>query len=69
MQTIERGSASREAFRPAHLLGAWAVLAVLLTLLATRNIAVPGLNYDEALAGHYAKSFLTGRMDLTLPGS
>jgi len=51
------------------LLAAWLVLSALLTLLATRNVAVPGLNYDEAVYGHFAKSFLTGRSGPSLPAS
>lgn len=42
------------------LLAAWLVLSALLTFLAVRNIDVPGLNYDEAIYGHFAKRFLTG---------
>lgn len=49
---------------------AWLALSGVLTILALRNLSAPGLYYDEAVFGHFAKDFLTVRTgDQTMPAS
>jgi hypothetical protein len=47
----------------------WLAVAALSSVFALRNLSVPGLNYDEAIYGHAAKSFLTNHHDRLLPAS
>lgn len=42
------------------LLAAWLLLAAIVVLFATQNLAVPGLYYDEAIFAGLAKDFVTG---------
>ena len=48
----------------------WVALAVAVVILAAPTVRATGLDYDEALYGHLAKDFLTGRHCLQhIPGS
>lgn len=44
------------------LFAGWFVLALVAIVLATQNLAVPGLYYDEAVFGGLAKDFVTGHV-------
>jgi hypothetical protein len=52
------------------LFSVWLILALLLIGLATRELSVPGLYYDEAIFAGLAKDFLTGNFQAThMPGT
>src|SRR5512135_3536387 len=65
--TTHLGRPGREALL---VLLAWLLLAVLLNGLALRNVSAPGLNYDEAVYGHFTRDFLFNRVcEQHMPGS
>lgn len=48
----------------------WLTVSIILTILALRNLSVPGLYYDEAVFAGIAKDFITGNANgLHMPGT
>src|SRR5437764_12438169 len=64
----EKRDSSAEENRPIQrrefgaLICLWFVLALVMLLLATENLPVPGLYYDEAIFTGLAKDILTGHI-------
>jgi hypothetical protein len=63
------GQPPRRGGRTAILVLGWLSLSAVLTFLAAHDRAAPGLNYDEAMYGHFAKNFLMNHRDQVMAGS